>query len=587
MIPPKKPWKFSIFGRLVIMFLLIIIPIYIIGIHVYNWGIEKVKEYITNSAKSQVEFYISSIEKDVDRIKTMQFDFVNDSNLIQLAQIPDEMSDYDRTNAIQQLQNRLGIIKNSSLFINNVSVHIPALNRTIFAFGSIGAIPRERFDYLFNNRLSLKDNILYFQKSMILNMVYPNYADDKGSTPEFIIDVELSKDSLKKSLEPFCEYLDSGVALITPQECIPVLKQSDTKTLQEILKGIGTESMRQGSAIYTSLVGKKRYMVILRSSSYLNIKMVKYFPEVDIFTALKEYEIWFYILTLASVIIIFLFALSTYRIIHKPIVKLVKAFKRLEMGDFNLNIQHKQHDEFEYLYRQFNATVENLNVQIDQVYKQKILTQRAEYKHLQSQINPHFLYNSFYQIYNMVVSENYTPLEHFAKLLGKYFQYITRNAVEEVPLIQEVNHAITYTEIQNQRFHNRIRTIFDELPEKCYYITVPRLIIQPIIENAFEHGLVNKAADGTVKISFNLRDKKLDIIIEDNGEELTDEILSNLQAELSSKDESIEITGIVNVHKRISLKFGEDSNLKVERSLLGGLKVTLSLVFEGGYENHV
>lgn len=563
------------------MFLVIIIPIYVISINIYGWGIDRVRKSTIDSIESQIEFYLFSLEKDVQRIKTLQFDCVNDLNLIQLAQIPDNMNDYSRSSAILQLYSRLETIKNSSMYINKVNVHIPSLNRTIQSIGSISEIPRERFKFLLKNRLNDEKNILYFENCMILSLVYPSFSDEEGKPPEFIIDVELSKDGLQKSLSHFCEYEDSGILLVTPMESISALNHSDKNTAQQILKDFKSRKISSDNGNYSLESGTKHYLIIVESSSYLDMKIIKYIPESYIFSPIKKYQVWLWSLSLVSVIIIVLFSISIYRLIHKPLIKLVKAFKKLETGNFDVKIQNNKNDEFGYLYRQFNAMSENLNTLIDQVYRQKILTHRAELRHLQSQINPHFLYNSFYLLYNMVISEDYSSLERFTKLLGYYFEYITRNAVDEVPLIKEISYAKAYVEIQNQRFHNRISIEFEELPEECYNIVVPKLIIQPIIENVFEHGLANKASDGIVRILFKRQDDNLDIVVEDNGEELTDLKLSELQESMAAIDDNVETTGILNVHKRIVLKLGEGNGLKIERSELGGMKVTIFIVIKG------
>ena len=162
--------------------------------------------------------------------------------------------------------------------------------------------------------------------------------------------------------------------------------------------------------------------------------------------------------------------------------------------------------------------VKELKTLIEQSYKQKILVQRAEMKQLQSQINPHFLYNSFFILNTMARTEDYENIEKFTEQLGRYFQFITRSAADEVPLEKEVEHARVYTEIQAMRYSNRIKAYFEELPEEFWGIVVPRLILQPIIENAFEHGLGMVKKNGILTVSFEKLQNGLHIIIENNGE---------------------------------------------------------------------
>jgi two-component system sensor histidine kinase YesM len=224
--------------------------------------------------------------------------------------------------------------------------------------------------------------------------------------------------------------------------------------------------------------------------------------------------------------------------------------------------------------------VENLKNLVDQVYKQKIMVQRSEMKQLQSQINPHFLYNSFFILNTMSRVGDYDNLECFTQQLGEYFQFVTRNAADEVPILKEVNHARVYSEIQAMRYSKRIRVEFNELPESFLKLVVPRLIMQPFIENAFEHGLGMKSAGGILVVRFENIGNEYQIIIEDNGDEITGEKIQELQVMLSNDSEAGEITAIQNIHHRIRLKFGPQSGVSVSRGGLGGLKVTLHIILQ-------
>ncbi len=177
--------------------------------------------------------------------------------------------------------------------------------------------------------------------------------------------------------------------------------------------------------------------------------------------------------------------------------------------------------------------------------------------------------------------ENLVP---FSRYLGEYFRFVTRNSADYIPLIDEINHAKVYTNIQLMRFAKRLRVEFGECPEKYHNIKVPRLILQPVIENAFEHGIERKKDSGIVSVYFEGNDKQLNIIVEDNGNDMTDEGLSDLKKALDNTTEDLEITGILNINRRIKLVFGENSGLAVSRSEMGGLKVILKIIVSGGDE---
>ena len=110
--------------------------------------------------------------------------------------------------------------------------------------------------------------------------------------------------------------------------------------------------------------------------------------------------------------------------------------------------------------------------------------------------------------------------------LGSYYQYITRSGSDEVPFYTEYKHALDYCEIQGIRFSNRITYEHKEISDIPPFITVPRLIIQPIVENAFEHAFEDGMEEGKLYISGDYREGQLRVTVEDNGKSLTNDIFA-------------------------------------------------------------
>ena len=132
----------SIFSRLVITFLVIIIPIYMLGIYIYYWGLRTVKNEISKSTTAQVSFYMQGLEKEIERIKILQYDCLNDEDLNKLAVRWQVMDTYQRVDCMRRLQQKLAMIKNSSIYINDVSVHILPINKTISSNTGVDTLDR-------------------------------------------------------------------------------------------------------------------------------------------------------------------------------------------------------------------------------------------------------------------------------------------------------------------------------------------------------------------------------------------------------------------------------------------------------------
>jgi two-component system sensor histidine kinase YesM len=214
---------------------------------------------------------------------------------------------------------------------------------------------------------------------------------------------------------------------------------------------------------------------------------------------------------------------------------------------------------------------------IYEVYEQKYRVQHAELKQLQSQINPHFMYNSLFILYRLSTKTGDETLIRFSKYLGDYFEFITRNSRDEVSLQEEVRHSRNYVEVQLIRFSNQIHVEFEELPPAFNNVQVPRIILQPVMENAYKYALEPKERDALLRIHFIVEPHGLIIVVEDNGEVIDAVAVEQLQQRLNSNDPTEETSGIVNVHRRLQYLFGPEYGLSVSVSPIGGLRVTIKI----------
>lgn len=572
----RHPWKKNALRRLILSFICILLPLYILSMIIYNWGIRTLQDEISKSMISQVSGYLTGLEEEFRRIQTLQYDVLSDDNLNALGAIPDSLNDIEKMQSILRLQQRLNAIRNSSTYIKDVYAYIPAIQKNVSAL-TISTFNQQEFGNLRNIPLTLDSQVMNVDGRMYLSAVYPFSTPSSKRGPLFIVAIELSKEKLEEHLKLMVNSSDEGLIFNSSQFVITTGR--DAAFDREISTHMANNA-NIGNA-QKLVINDKHYLAVYTSSNFFGAVLSKYVPENTVFKPLQKYRSWFVLLAAVALIIIVIYSLYVYKYIHKPLDKLVRAFRKIEYGDFEVQIDHAINDEFQYIYKRFNVMLGNLKSLIDQVYKQQILTQKAELKQLQSQINPHFLYNNLFILNTMARLGDYENLEQFTNQLGEYFQFVTRNSSDEVPLWKEVKHAKVYAEIQAMRFSNRLKVEFDDLPEHIGHVMVPRLILQPIIENAFEHGLERKPANGILRVRLLKIEHEIQMIVEDNGEELSGERIEFLNDALSDQ-EGLETTGILNIHQRIRLKFGQTSGLHVERSKLGGLKATIVIDYSNG-----
>jgi two-component system sensor histidine kinase YesM len=143
-------------------------------------------------------------------------------------------------------------------------------------------------------------------------------------------------------------------------------------------------------------------------------------------------------------------------------------------------------------------------------------------------------------------------------------------------LSEEIRHSRLYAEIQDFRFSRRLRVEFNDLPKEMGQMLVPRLIVRPIIENAYEHSLEKMTEDGLLRVSFEMEQNEALVIVEDNGN-ISDNEIEALKNSLASTAESYEITGKISIPRRILLTYGDGIGLFVSRSEFNGLKFVIRI----------
>lgn len=568
-----KRWQANVFLKLITIFIIVISSLYIGSMLINSASVGSVRREISKSALSSVNFQLDTIEAEVGRITHSVLETADDNDFIYLSILEDSTPQYERTMAINNVWSKLEyMVSIAQPYVKNASIYIPSRNQAFSYLRRYYTPSGEEMDRLQKLFHKTSFSIVYDKHWRQIVCAYPLVYGNNA--PMFIVTVELSFDKLVQDmLARFSDYKDSGYMLINPESqwyitndkrnaILPVVNRILEKTRQGERKGTVTEK-----------VGSDAFLFNYRRSEILGMTLFSFIPEKVIMNDLYKYRTWFWLISVGAVILVLLFSLSIYEIIHRPLRTLIASFKKVDEGDLDISVQYSRKDEFRFLYDHFNATVEKLKRLVGEVYEERLLVQDAELKKLQSQINPHFLYNCFYILYRMVEPLGEPLVEKFCLSLGRYFEFITRSNTDEVPLSMEMEYARVYSDIQSIRFSNRIQVVFDTLPPGMEKRKVPRMIVQPLIENAYKHGLYNKLEQGLIAVKTAMVDDKLHISVEDNGDEMDDPVIERIRNSLENVQSPSESMGLTNVHRRLLLKFGPASGLYVTRGQSGGLKV--------------
>nr|WP_243864694.1 histidine kinase [Paenibacillus castaneae] len=280
----------------------------------------------------------------------------------------------------------------------------------------------------------------------------------------------------------------------------------------------------------------------------------------------------FYATLIVLVILAFLASFIFYKNVQLPIRSLVSRLRAVAKGNYSVRLDRTSNYEFQFLNDQFNHMAQQIEELIETDYKSQIRLQEAGLRLLQSQIDPHFLYNCLFFIKNNARLGNEEGVVAMSLNLGMYYRYSTKLSNSETSIREELEMIENYLNIHNLRL-NRIRYEI-EFPDDMMNLQIPRLLLQPIVENAIIHGIEPKMREGLIKLRGISLIDEYQIIIEDNGTGISDQQLDELLKHINFHNPGTSF-GLWNINQRMKIRFGGNSQLYCSSSALGGLKISL------------
>lgn len=290
-------------------------------------------------------------------------------------------------------------------------------------------------------------------------------------------------------------------------------------------------------------------------------------------------------LTLFILLIIILLTTYLSSALSQPIKKLQELTHRASENDLSVKIDIKGNDEIAQLGQSFNKMISRINDLMEQNVKEQKLLRRLEMESLDNQIKPHFIYNTLDLIIGLLESNNFDRATQMVEALGKFFRLSLSHGKEMVLIRNEINHVKNYLYIQQFRHGEEYEYIVDVEDIAVLDKHIPKLILQPLVENAIYHGLLPAEKKGLVIIKAYLNNGFIYFKIIDNGigisAAMTAEINAILQGEIQVK-EAKKYFGLRNVNRRLKLIYGNSSGLSIE-SVSGEKTIaTIKIDLEGG-----
>lgn len=342
-----------------------------------------------------------------------------------------------------------------------------------------------------------------------------------------------------------------------------VLISSSTGHTEALEKSL-IEKILQSSDAFQKIehkAGNQKFIVFVYQSMYNNWKYISMIRENDLIRDAKNIRYMNSILGfLFTILFLFISVAMAFRITI-PIKKITQYMKEFEIKGSVKPLQFRNNDEISYLYATFTEMTERINKLIETIYEQEIMNKDQQLKILQSQINPHFLYNTF-DIINWMAREKKVPeIGDIVKALSEIMRYTITSDDPEVLIEEELKHILHYLLIQKIRFDNLLEydIYMDDRVKTCKIL---KLTLQPIIENAIKHGFKRKRKKCLIKVTGVLKENVIYITIQDNGAGISPEKLETVLCR-KNKAGSQGGVGLINVDQRLKLKYGESFGLDI------------------------
>ncbi|PHV71829.1 two-component sensor histidine kinase [Sporanaerobium hydrogeniformans] len=569
----KYPLKTAYFKN---FFLLIAIPIFliiavitVIARHIMlSDAVDKV-----NLAQQNIVY---SLNEQIDEamIRLSHIVHVNNNQMIKLVEQVSRSAEKEKYNTMERLNEGLGymIMPNDTItsvtfyMKDGTSVYIKDKIRLSQDF--MKAQPWYRKALVHTNWVYIgaySGPILYGNKYQnpftLISVLSPNYLIDRMQQVEMV--VILFKSDVGESISHFNKQPHLGKMMLFDESNQVMIEASGEEAFELPAELKNKEGVRK----------KGHHIYIISKIDKVGWKLVS---QVDVRELLAYFnQIMFFILMITIGIFFLFYQFSIYFLknIIQPVNHLIEGLAHLEKGDLEVRIKESGQAEMRDMIHSFNHMVVRLKELITAKEREEEEKHQAEIKALQSQINPHFLVNTLASIRFMAKVAKFEGIVNMAEALIKILSCSFRNSTSFYTLGEELEVLESYLFLMKIRYTDSFDVVFD-IEEACKSCKVPRLILQPLVENCIVHGFSENEGIGKIKIKVYEEAQEIWIEITDNGKGMSEEKRRELLEEHSlesSKDRSI---GVVNVDRRLKLHFGEAYGLSIKSE-----KLTYTTVF--------
>lgn len=396
--------------------------------------------------------------------------------------------------------------------------------------------------------------------------------------------VEIAQDAIELLMEEIEHYRNGSWAVVAGEDGEIMISSGEASVL-EVLKEKATEYVTESNIGGTQ-------MLHVSQNCGLGVRIIVAAGLNNIYTLLKPTMLIFLVVLLAALLVTaFLSFAISYRF-TKPIKKIIEGLRAFGQEDFDVRMEDYSIQEFHDIGVVFNEMADRIEYLIKQVYEKQIVATQSQVKFLQAQINPHFQFNilAMLSIKAKIAGneELYQYLQAFSKLIqGKIF----REREIKIPVSAEMELVNFYLLLQNGRYQDKISYEIIYGSESVKEYLIPRLLVEPLVENAVSHGLEPKNGEGKITVEICEKEEKLHIVVADDGVGFPAENLKREETDAREWYEDVghTRTGLENTGRLLRILYGENYELHIQGEKGRGTTVRIVLPIErreGYVEGH-
>lgn len=566
--------RFSLFAKMNSLILILILPILLAYTYSNDMTFHVVSGELQSSSARQLTFLSGQIDSRVSQMMDFSLTFSKDPNVQDFNGLNLWGDAYDRMQIRYAVQEKMVLQSGiTDIWPSRYTLHSQQNHEVISNYSRSGGYDE---DYLKRN-MSTKWSYGDEENAGAPSYFYWFYTDSLGQQglltgSSLVVEASFSSDNIRNMLDTY-KADGKGDPFYYRKGDLPILNRTaDPELSKALITYLDTNPIDRTAQRIVKLEGQD-YLVSSVGSAYLDGQLIDVVPLGQVLGPIAFSRNLFYLSIALLVVLGISASLLLYRNVQRPIRKLMNGLLRVQRGDYSVRLHSRSRNEFSFVFERFNEMSRRTEELIENVFNEKIRAREATLKQLQAQINPHFLYNCLGYIINMAQMKEEDAVVSMAFNLSAYYRYTTRMEKEITPLEEEVRLLVNYLDIQKLR-NGRIEYRID-ISEELRRQEIPRLMIQPIVENAVIHGVAKSYAAGEITIRGECSDGFCVITIDDDGPGLTEEQYEALNLKMNEELQEEMGCGLWNTHQRLIHQFGSRSGLRFGPSPAGGFRTEI------------